>query len=165
MFPFLTNQDGTLPDLLTLKGDAVGGFAKNAVDRASRAILVKFPAGAAGGSVALVDASGTPYSATNPVPVDTEGAASAAYTDGSGTIAAGGVSQQIFAAAATRVYLFILNLSDTDMWINFGTAAVATQPSIRLAPNGGYFEPSVAPNQSIHIFCATTGKAFVAKSA
>ena len=75
------------------------------------------------------------------------------------------MSQQVFAAAATRVYLFLLNLSDTDMWINFGTAAVASQPSIKLVANGGYFEPLVAPNQSINIFCATTGKAFVAKSA
>lgn len=108
---------------------------------------------------------GVAVSASNPVPVDTEAIVTGTYVDGSGTIAAGGTAEEVFAANASRKYLFITNPSDTEMWINFGVAAVASQPSIRLAPNGGYFEPLVPSGQSVSIFCATTGKAFVAKEA
>lgn len=88
-----------------------------------------------------------------------------ALVDGSGTIAAGGVSQQIFAANPDRKYLFVVNISDTAMWLNFGTAANADQPSIYLAPLTGYYEPLVVSRQMVNIFCATTGKKFVAKQA
>jgi hypothetical protein len=87
------------------------------------------------------------------------------YTDGSGAITAGGAAQQIFAANATRRYLFLSNPSDTVMYVNFGTAAVASQPSITLAANGGFLEPLVPSGQTVSILCATTGKAFVAKQA
>lgn len=87
------------------------------------------------------------------------------YTDGSGTITNPAASQQVFAANASRKYLFILNLSDTDMWINFGTAAVASQPSIKLVANGGFFAPRVVSDESVNIICASAGKAFVAKQA
>lgn len=87
------------------------------------------------------------------------------YTDGSGTIASPATSQQVFAQNASRKYLFILNLSDTDMWINFGTDAVADQPSIKLVANGGFFAPRVVSDQALNIICASAGKKFVAKQA
>lgn len=93
------------------------------------------------------------------------GVGGAAYVDGSGTTAVGGVSQQIFAANPDRDYLFIVNNSDTDMWIDFAVAAVASQPSIRLVANGGFFEPRVTSNQTVNIICASAGKAFTAKQA
>lgn len=93
------------------------------------------------------------------------GLGGAAFVDGSGTIAVGNTSQQVFAANADRSYLFLLNTSDTVMYVNFATAAVAGQPSITLAANGGFYEPLVAPNQTVNIICATAGKTFVAKEA
>jgi hypothetical protein len=88
--------------------------------------------------------------------------APAPYINGSGTITTGGTSQVVF-AARDRTYLLLINDSDTVMFVNFGVAAVSGQPSIRLAANGGFYEPLVPPNQSVNIICATTGKTFVAK--
>lgn len=90
---------------------------------------------------------------------------SKAFVDGSGTITTGNVSQQIFAANASRSYLFLVNTSDTVMYVNFAIPAIAGQPSITLAANGGFYEPLVAPNQTVNIICATAGKTFVAKQA
>ena len=110
--------------------------------------------------------SGAPYSASNPVPVTLVSPAGVdSYADGSGAIGAPATAQQVFAQNAARKYLFILNISDTDMWINFGVNAVADQPSIKLVANGGYFEPLVPSDQAVSIICASAGKKFVAKQA
>jgi len=89
----------------------------------------------------------------------------AAFIDKSGTIAVGGTSQVVSAALNTRRYLVFQNHSDTDMWINFGTAAVAGQPSVKIFANGGAYEPLVAPFGSINVICATGGKTFTCKEA
>ena len=70
-------------------------------------------------------ANGDIVQTANPLPVTTVGGAGASFVDRSGTITAGGTSQQIAAALATRRYLVIQNHSDTDMWINVGAAASA----------------------------------------
>lgn len=95
-----------------------------------------------------------------PLPIGAVGA----LTDRSGTIAAGGASQQIAAALATRRYFFFENVSAEDLWINFGVAAVAGQPSIKV-PSGGSFvmESGFISNQAINVIGATTGSAFSAK--
>lgn len=85
-----------------------------------------------------------------------------AFTDRSGTITLGGTSQQAAAANTSRRYLIFQNISDTTMWLNFGTAAVATQPSIQIVAGGNY-EPLVAPTQAVNVLCATTGKAYACK--
>lgn len=120
--------------------------------------VTEHPYGGTGAIDAAVSATGTP-SAT----AVTVQAPPTAYVDGSGTITAGATSQVVFAANANRRYLFLLNDSDTDAWVNFGTAAVASQPSIKIPANGGFFEPLVVSNQSVNIIGATTGKTFVAK--
>jgi hypothetical protein len=83
---------------------------------------------------------------------------------GAQTITAGGAAQTVFAANTSRVYLFIVNTSDTIMYLDV-TGAAATTASIPLAASGGFYEPLVAPSALISILCATTGKAFVAKQA
>lgn len=90
--------------------------------------------------------------------------ASGAPTDRSGTVTLGGTAQQIMAANATRTYFFFENPSDTAMWINFGATAVATQPSILIAPGASYENPShFCPNGTVSMICATTSKVFTAK--
>ena len=107
-----------------------------------------------------------PVEPTNPLPVAIYPASAAAdFTDRSGTITAGGTSQQVAAANTSRRYLVFQNHSDTDMWLNFGTAAVATQPSVKIIANGGYYEPLVAPLGTVNVLCATTGKAYTCKEA
>lgn len=76
-----------------------------------------------------------------------------------GTITAGGTSQ-VVDAAKPRVHIYILNTSDTIMYLNFGAAA--TSSHIPIAANGGSWTSpaSCCPTNSLNILCATTGKTF-----
>ena len=51
-------------------------------------------------------------------------------TDRSGTST--GASQNIAAGNTSRQYFIVQNVSDTDMWIDFDTAAIADSPSLKL---------------------------------
>lgn len=70
------------------------------------------------------------------------------------------------AANPFRSYLFIQNLSQAPLYIDFdGTTAVAGQPSTMI-PAGGSLTASAedfCPTGAISIIGATTGQAFVAK--
>lgn len=92
-----------------------------------------------------------------------------ALIDGSGTITAGGTAQDVFDENKGRQYLLIQNVSDEDLWINFGIDAVASQPSIKIVANGSaeWSEAGtgVVPTALMSIIGATTGKAFTAKEA
>jgi len=110
--------------------------------------------------------NGYPVSPTNPLPVTLQPpSGGTTFTDRSGTITTGAASQVVAAANTARRYLIFENHSDTDMWIDFGTAAVATQPSVKIYANGGSYEPLVAPTGSVNVICATTGKAYTCKEA
>lgn len=93
----------------------------------------------------------------------------AAPTDGtlvdrSGTITAGGTAQTLAAVNSTRRYLFIQNVSTSDLWINFTTAAAQTQPSFKLIPNSSFvMEGAFITSEAVSIIGATTGQAFVSK--
>lgn len=86
-------------------------------------------------------------------------------TDHSGTIDDAGVSQEII-PAEERELLDVQNVSDTDMWLNFGDDASAGPGSYLLKANGGAYtrEGDAVPRESVHIFCAAAGKSFTAKS-
>ena len=86
----------------------------------------------------------TPVSATAPLPVTASGGVAGSVTQGtipwavssqvnvtpadcSGTITAGGVAQNAFAAAATRRGFTIANIDTTEpLWISFTTTAAAS---------------------------------------
>lgn len=86
------------------------------------------------------------------------------FIDRSGTITAGGTSQQLSAAFATRKYLFIQNQSSEDLYVNFTTNAVIGQPSIKIPPNASFvMESSGVTGEKINIIGATTGDAYAAK--
>ncbi len=85
-------------------------------------------------------------------------------TNRSGTITSGGTAQTIMSANATRKYLLIQNTSDTTMWCNFTTTAVATQPSFQLIPGASFtMEGLAVSSEAISCIGATTGKIFTAK--
>jgi hypothetical protein len=106
----------------------------------------------------LVDSLGRPVTVTVP--------SQGTLTDRSGTITSGAVAQQVAASLTTRKYFFFQNHSDTVMWINFGTNAVADQPSIQVPVNGTFtMQDAFVSTQSISVICATTGKKFTAKEA
>ena len=84
----------------------------------------------------------------------------------SGTITAGGTSQQIAAFDPRRHYFSVQNLSSEDLWVDFGTAAVADQPSYKVESGQiGQWELSARELicRSISIIGATTGSKFTAK--
>jgi hypothetical protein len=89
---------------------------------------------------------------------------SGALTDRSGTITTGGTSQQLAPSNATRKYLLIENLSSGDLWINFGVAAVAGQPSLKIPAGAALtMESGFVSNQAVNVLGATTAQAFAAK--
>lgn len=90
-----------------------------------------------------------------------------ALVNKSGTITAGGTQQTLAAALSTRRYLFIQNLDPAeDLWINFTTAAVVDQPSIRIEPGQTFvMEGSFVSTELVSVIAATTGHKFTAKEA
>lgn len=84
------------------------------------------------------------------------------------SITTGGTHQQVFASNASRKFLLVQNLSDTDMYLGIGFNPSNTTPDgILLSKSGGgiVFESSYIPTQEIRIVCATTGKRFEALEA
>ncbi len=77
-----------------------------------------------------------------------------------GTIVTGGTSQVVDAAKSGRLYIEIINISDTVMYLNFGAAA--TVDHIPLAANGGKWVSNsiCVPKNSINILCASNNKKF-----
>lgn len=96
-------------------------------------------------------------------PIKVESAAGL-FTDRSGTITAGGTAQTLASANTSRKYLLIQNVSAGDLWINFTTAAIAGQPSFKLASGDSFVqEGTFVSTEAISIFGATSGQAFSAK--
>lgn len=91
------------------------------------------------------------------------------FTTIAGTISLASSSQSPLSENINRKYLLIQNISDTDMWINFGGAATEGAGSIKLAPSGHYELGSTAGGymntESVHIICSQAGKSFTIKEA
>lgn len=84
--------------------------------------------------------------------------------DRSGTIAAAATSQTVMAENPSRAYLLFQNISDTTMWVNFGSAAAADSTSIQVLAGGAItFNSGWVPTDAVNVLCATDTKAFVAK--
>jgi hypothetical protein len=111
-----------------------------------------------GGITVMIDGSGSSGAVT------ISPSAGAVSDADAGTIVTGGVSQQMFAANASRRYFFFENVSSGDLWINFGAAATISQPSIKVVPNGSFVMESIfISNQAVNVIGATAGQAFTAK--
>lgn len=87
------------------------------------------------------------------------------HKDASGTITTGGTSQQLLAQDQDRQYLLIQNLGTGDLWINFGVAAVQSQPSIRIPQNAEYTEEgNFVSGEAVNIIASDTGHPFTCKT-
>lgn len=114
-----------------------------------------------------VPVSGTFWQATQPVSgtvtgLSDKGSVSEASTQ---SITTGGTHQQVFASNASRKFLLIQNISDTDMYVGLGFNPSNTTPAgLLLAKSGGgvVFESNYIPTSEVRIVCATSGKRFVA---
>lgn len=86
--------------------------------------------------------------------------------DVSGTITTINVSQQQLAANPNRRYLFIQNLHTGGLWVNFGTAATSSQPSIKLSPDEKFIMDSSSgyiSTDSIHLLGGGSSQPFTVK--
>ena len=108
-----------------------------------------------------------------PIKVETDGTVNVIGARGilsngtTNTIVAANVSQTTLAANSTRKYILIQNISDTDMYINFGAAATIGSDSILLTANGGFYErgEGFIPNEEVFIICSIISKNYTVKEA
>jgi hypothetical protein len=80
-------------------------------------------------------------------------------TSGS-TSASANTSAQALASNSSRQYLLIQNVSDTDMYFNFG--ATATTDHLFIAKSGGgiVFESGFVPTDAVNVICSASSKKF-----
>ena len=101
--------------------------------------------------------------AASPIDVATQ---RAVPTEGGGALAGASASEVIFAALATRSYLFVQNVSPRDLWIRFGAVATESQPSIKLLPDAAFvMESRIVFTSSVNIIGDTLGQEFTALQA
>lgn len=87
---------------------------------------------------------------------------SGSFTNRSGTATA--VSAQLAAANSSRKYFYLQNVSDGNIWFNFGVAAVTTQPSLRLRPGETFtLDGSFISTQAINVISEVGSRDYVAK--
>jgi hypothetical protein len=85
-------------------------------------------------------------------------------TDASGTV--GTSSASLLAANPSRKYLLIQNVGTGNLWINFGTTATASQPSIKLTANSSFtMEANYISTDQIFGISDKAGNAYVIKHA
>jgi hypothetical protein len=127
-----------------------------AVANAPGNILAYITGGSSSGGFTVQDvalAAGLPVTSTQ-----------GTLTDRSGTITSGGTAQQLAAANSSRKYLFIQNNSSGNLWFNFTTTAVQSQPSILLLPNASVtFVSPFITTEAVSIIGATTSQSWSAK--
>lgn len=90
---------------------------------------------------------------------------SGSFTDGSDTISASNVSQEVFAANAERNYMYFRNNSAASMYVDFGVAATSSGSFLVSASGELVFDSNFVPSDSVNVICATSGAAFIAKEA
>lgn len=91
--------------------------------------------------------------------------ASGTYTDRSGTVTAGTVSQTLMAANPIRKSILIVNptTATENLFINFTAAASTTAVGSIPIPPGGSYSPGFVTTEQINITATTTAHAFIAK--
>lgn len=85
------------------------------------------------------------------------------FKDRSGTITAGGAAQNALTQNAGRAHVSIFNVdTGEDLWVSFvGTAAIATQGSIKVPPGSLLvYEVGMVPSNALSVIAATTGHKF-----
>lgn len=85
-------------------------------------------------------------------------------TDGSGLISVASVSQEVFTPNLSRNYLSFQNISETNMYINFGDSATLDDDSYLVRPGLTHnFDSNFIPDTSVNVICVSNNKKFVAK--
>lgn len=173
MEPFSYQTMPTVPDLqIRIDTDLANTSSSlNAdnefVDYSSIEGLITYQKGStqfSGSSNVDINNASVGISATS-VTVNNDGL-SHSLTDASGTTVTANTSQMALNSNPNRKYLLFQNVSDTDMYINFGVAATsAGAGSLWIQALGGsiVFEDFACPTDSINVICSAAGKAYTIK--
>jgi len=81
------------------------------------------------------------------------------------TSASANTSAQALASNSSRQYLLIQNISDTDMYFNFGAAATTSNLFVAKSGSGIVFESGFVPTDAVNVICASASKAYYILSA
>jgi len=90
--------------------------------------------------------------------------ASVAVTSGT-TSGTANTSAQALASSSTRQYLLIQNISDTDMYFNFGATATTSNMLITKTGGGVVFETGFVPTDAVNVICSAASKSYYILSA
>ena len=74
-------------------------------------------------------------------------------------------SAQALASSSTRQYLLIQNISDTDMYFNFGAAATTSHMLLKSGGAGITFESGFVPTDAVNVICSAASKSYYILSA
>lgn len=87
------------------------------------------------------------------------------FTDRSGTTSATpATSTEIMPANLNRKYLFIQNVNDAVLWINFTNAATLGQPSIEIIPGASFtLEGNSISTEAVNVVSKSASIPFTAK--
>lgn len=89
------------------------------------------------------------------------------FSDHSGSIAAGGVAQNVYGAEAAPEHgVEFYNTSDTLMYLNFGADATAGN-GVPVAAGAGYYLPGPGGRMAsgrLSVLCASASKTFTCKT-
>lgn len=81
------------------------------------------------------------------------------------TSATPSTSAQALASNTSRQYLLIQNISDTDMYFNFGAAATTSNLFVAKGGSGIVFESGFVPTDAVNVICSAASKAYYILSA
>ena len=120
---------------------------------------------------------GTAVGSANPLQVTLANTASnstavnIAPRNGAVTVTAGttsgtaNTSAQALVSSSTRRYLLIQNISDTDMYFNFGAAATTSHLLVKSGGSGITFETGFVPTDAVNVICSAASKSYYILSA
>jgi hypothetical protein len=81
------------------------------------------------------------------------------------TSSSANTSAQALASNTSRQYLLIQNISDTDMYFNFGAAATTSNLLVAKNGSGIVFESGFVPTDAVNVICSGASKPFYILSA
>jgi len=165
-------------DVVTVQG--VGGMTALTVAQATAANLnATVVQGTATNLKTQAEAyqGGSAVSSSNPLQVTLANTASnstavnIAPRNGAVTVTAGttsgtaNTSAQALASSSTRRYLLIQNISDTDMYFNFGAAATTSHLLVKSGGAEITFETGFVPTDAVNVICSAASKSYYILSA
>lgn len=107
----------------------------------------------------VIHADGSDVGVNHPLPIR---GMRGSVANGSGSIVTGGVSQEVLPANANRRFFMVQNLSNDDLWLNFGLPANMNADSIKISPDGAFsMDNGYVSTDPINLVGASAGQQFV----